>query len=78
MILALVICLGIPQALLKGLLLAVTTVAFFAICQLAFNNYNLVISMVPPLFCLVATGSFGIIFEYTLEQLETPPLPQCA
>ena len=26
--------------------------------------------MMPPLFCLVATGSFGIIFEYTLEQLE--------
>ncbi len=26
--------------------------------------------MMPPLFCLIATGSFGIIFEYTLEQLE--------
>jgi adenylate cyclase len=70
MILALVICLGIPQALLKGLLLAVTAVAFFAVCQLAFNRYNLVVSMMPPLFCLIATGSFGIIFEYTLEQLE--------
>jgi adenylate cyclase len=70
MVLAVVICLGIPQALLKGLLLAVTTVAFFAICQLAFTKYNLVVTMMPPLFCFVATGSFGIIFEYTLEQLE--------
>jgi adenylate cyclase len=26
--------------------------------------------MMPALFCLVTTGSFGIIFEYTLEQLE--------
>jgi adenylate cyclase len=24
----------------------------------------------PPLFCLLATGTFGIIFEYTLEQLD--------
>jgi adenylate cyclase len=26
--------------------------------------------MMPPLFCLLGTSSFGIIFEYTLEQLE--------
>ena len=26
--------------------------------------------MMPPLFCLLVTGSFGIIFEYTLEQFE--------
>lgn len=70
MILALVICLGIPQALLKGILLAGTTVGFFAGCQFAFDHDNLVIKMMPPLFCLIATGSFGIIFEYTLEQLE--------
>jgi adenylate cyclase len=70
MILALLICLGIPQALLKGLLLAGTTVAFFAVCQFVFTHDGLVVSMMPPLFCLVATGAFGIIFEYTLEQLE--------
>jgi adenylate cyclase len=70
MVLALGICLGIPQALLKGLLLAGTTVAFFAVCQFAFTHNSLVISMMPPLFCLLATGSFGIIFEYTLEQLD--------
>ena len=70
MVLALLICLGIPQALLKGLLLAGTTVAFFAVCQFVFTHDGLVISMMPPLFCLIATGSFGIIFEYTLEQLE--------
>jgi adenylate cyclase len=70
MVLALLICLGIPQALLKGLLLAGTTVAFFAVCQFVFTHNGLVVSMMPPLFCLIATGSFGIIFEYTLEQLE--------
>ena len=70
MILALFICLGIPQALLKGLLLAGTTVAFFAVCQFVFTHNGLVVSMMPPLFCLIATGAFGIIFEYTLEQLE--------
>lgn len=68
--LALIICLGIPQALLKGLLLAGATIALLVCSQVAFNNYNLVVPMMPPLFCLVATGSFGIIFEYTLEQLE--------
>ena len=70
MVLALATCLGIPQALLKGLLLAVTTVAFFAACQFAFTKDNLVVQMMPPLFCLLATGSFGIIFEYTLEQFD--------
>ena len=68
--LAVMICLGIPQALLKGLLLAGTTVAFLVCSQIAFADHNLVVPMMPPLFCLVATGSFGIIFEYTLEQLE--------
>jgi adenylate cyclase len=68
--LALVVCLGIPQALLKVILLVGTTAAFFVACQIAFTKYNLVVSMMPPLFCLVATGSFGIVFEYTLEQLE--------
>ena len=69
-ILALLICLGVPQALLKGLLLIAATVAFLVVCQLAFNDHNLVVLMMPALFCFVATGSFGIIFEYTLEQLE--------
>ena len=70
MVLALIICLGIPQALLKGVLLAGATVAFFATCQIAFTYGNLLISMMPALFCLVATGSFGIVFEYSMEQLE--------
>jgi adenylate cyclase len=68
--LALLICLGIPQALLKGLLLVGATVAFFVGCQFAFSDGNHVVAMLPPLFCLIATGSFGIISEYTLEQLE--------
>jgi adenylate cyclase len=70
MILALLICFGIPQALLKGVLLAGTTVAFFAICQFVFTHNDLLVSMMPPLFCLIGTGSFGIIFEYSMEQLE--------
>jgi adenylate cyclase len=69
-VLALLICLGIPQALLKGLLIVLATVAFLVICQMVFNDYNLVVPMAPALFCFLATGSFGIIFEYTLEQLE--------
>ncbi len=69
-VLALLICLGIPQALLKGLLLVGSTVALLVGSQISFTDHNLVLPMMPPLFCLVATGSFGIIFEYTLEQLE--------
>jgi adenylate cyclase len=68
--LALLICLGIPQAMLKGLLLVAATVALAVGCQFAFNYHNLVIPMLTPLLCLVGTGSFGIIFEYTLEQIE--------
>ncbi|MEJ0089599.1 MAG: adenylate/guanylate cyclase domain-containing protein [Limisphaerales bacterium] len=69
-LLALLICFGIPQALLKALLLVGATVAFVVGCQLAFTHGNVVVSMMPPLFCFVATGSFGVIFEYAMEQLE--------
>ena len=69
-ILAFLICLGIPQALLKAVLLVGSTVIFFVVCQVAFTHHNLVVPMMPALFCFIATGSFGIIFEYTLEQLE--------
>ena len=69
-VLAVLICLGIPQALLKGLLLVGATVAFVVGCQLLFNNDNLVVPMMPALFCLITTSAFGIVFEYTLEQLE--------
>jgi len=68
-ILALVVCLWIPQALLKFLLLVATTVAFFVACQIAFTH-KLVVPMMPFLFCFVVTGSFGMVFEYALEQFE--------
>jgi len=68
--LAVVFCLGIPQAFLKALLLIFTTMIFFVVSQFAFTHHNFVIPMMPPLFCLIVTGSFGIIFEYALEQLE--------
>jgi adenylate cyclase len=64
------ICLGVPQALLKGALLIVSILAFGAGSQIAFAQGHHVVALMPPLFCLVATGSFGIIFEYTLEQVE--------
>lgn len=68
--LALIICLGIPQALLKVFMLAGSALALIVGCQVAFNYFDCMVAMMPPLFCLVATGSFGIIFEYTLEQLD--------
>ena len=68
-ILALVVCLWIPQALLKFLLLVATTVAFLVACQIAFTH-KLVVPMMPFLFCFVVTGSFGMVFEYALEQFE--------
>ena len=67
--LGILICLGIPQALLKSVLLIISILAFGIGSQIAFNH-NHVVAMMPPLFCLIATSSFGIIFEYTLEQLE--------
>ena len=69
-VVALFICLGIPQALLKGLLLIAATLAFLAGCQFELTHYNCVVVMMPPLFCLVATSSFGIVFEYALEQFD--------
>ena len=68
--LALLICLGVPQALLKGLLLAGATVVLLVGSQWEFSHGQCVVPLMPPLFCLVATGSFGVIFEYAMEQLE--------
>jgi adenylate cyclase len=70
MVLALGICFLIPQALLKALLLCLATVAFLVGCQLIFVHEKIVVQMMSPLFCLVATASFGIVFEYALEQFE--------
>jgi adenylate cyclase len=67
--LAWLICFGIPQALLKGAALVAATIAFLFASQLAFNHGHVVV-MMPSLCCLLATGSFGILFEYSLEQLE--------
>ena len=70
MALALAVCLWIQNALVKVLLLVVTTVVFMAGCQVLFVRHDLLVSMLPPLFCLVATGTFGIVSQYALEQFE--------
>jgi adenylate cyclase len=64
------ICLWIHHALIKALLLAGVAVAFVAACQVAFGPGHCVLLMMPPLFCLVTTGSFGVVFQFALEQIE--------
>ena len=68
--LALVVCLFVGNALLKVLLMIFTTLVFLVGGQILFENYNLLVSMTPPLFCLLATGSFGVTFQFALEQVE--------
>jgi adenylate cyclase len=68
--LALTICLWIRHALLKVLLLVGTAVVFLVGCQIAFTHEHGVLLMMPPLFCLVTTGSFGVVFQFALEQIE--------
>jgi len=68
--LALAACLGINNALVKVVLMVVATALFMAVCQVLFVRYNLIVSMVSPLFCLIATGSYGVTFQYALEQFE--------
>ncbi len=68
--LALAACLGINNALVKVVLMLVVTGVFVAVCQHLFVRQHLIVSMVAPLFCLMATGSFGITFQYALEQFE--------
>jgi adenylate cyclase len=68
--LALIVCLFISNALLKVLLMLVTSGVFVVLGQLMFENHNLLLNMTSPLFCLLATGFFGITFQYSLEQFE--------
>ena len=64
------ICLRIKNAFLKALLLVISAAVFFVVCQIAFDNYKLVLPMTPSLFCLVMPGAFGIVFQFALEQFE--------
>jgi len=68
--LTLAICLWIHHALLKALLLAGTVVVFLVACQVAFTRGHCVLPMMPALFCLATTGSFGVVFQFALEQIE--------
>jgi adenylate cyclase len=68
--LTLAICLWIHHALLKVFLLAGEAVFFLAGGQVAFTQGHCVLPMMPALFCLVTTGSFGVVFQFALEQIE--------
>jgi adenylate cyclase len=68
--LALTVCLFIGNALLKVLLIVVTSGVYLVVGQLVFQNDNLLLNMTPSLFCLLATGVFGVTFQYSLEQFE--------
>jgi adenylate cyclase len=68
--LGLEICLRIHNALLKVALLIAAVVIFFAACQIAFTYFKIVLPMTQPLVCLMVPGSFGIVFQYALEQFE--------
>lgn len=67
---ALAVCLGKGNASFKVLLLALATVAFLVAAQFVFVRHHLLLSMTGPLFCLMHTGSFGVVFQSTLEQFE--------
>jgi len=68
--LALGICLGIGNALWKVFTLAASVIVFFVVCQVAFTYHKLVLPMPAPLFCLIVPGTFGVAFQYALEQFE--------
>jgi adenylate cyclase len=68
--LALLICLRISNALLKVALLVVLVVVYFKISQYVFTNNKLVLPMLQPLVCLVFVGTFGVVFQFVLEQIE--------
>ena len=67
---ALLIGFAVKRAWFKAVLGVCALLLFTLLCQLAFEKGHCMVLMMPPLFCLVATGSFGIIFEFTLEQIE--------
>ena len=68
--LALAICLRVGNALLKVFLMVLVMVIFFVVCQLLFTQVNLLVNMMSPLFCLMATGSYGVTFLFAIEQFE--------
>ena len=68
--LALAVCLLIGNALLKVLLFVLTSLVFLLASQFLFAHANLLLDMTPPLFCLLATGTFGIVSQFALEQFE--------
>ena len=69
-LIALGICVVIRNVFLKGFLLVVVAFGFFFMCQSVFKLQNLAVTMVPPLFGFITTGSFGMFFQYVLEWFE--------
>lgn len=69
-VLALVFCLVTENASIKPLLLVLLAAAFVVACQYLFVRHSLVVPMMPPLFGLVGTGSFAIVFQSSLEYFE--------
>ena len=67
---ALLVGFAVKRAWFKAALGVCALLLFALLCQLAFEKGHCMVLMLPPLFCLVATGSFEIIFEFTIEQLE--------
>jgi adenylate cyclase len=68
--LGLEICLRVNNVLLKVALLAGAVLAYLVASQISFTHFNLVVPMLPSLVCLVAPASFGIVFQFALEQFE--------
>jgi adenylate cyclase len=70
LLLGLEICLRINNASIKVALLLALIVIFFVGCQIAFTHFKLVLPMMQPLMCLMVPASFGIVFQFALEQFE--------
>lgn len=68
--LATLIVLRVRRAALQGVFLVALGITFAAMSQAFFEHGSLVMVSVPPLFALVCTGSFGILFHFAMEQSE--------
>jgi adenylate cyclase len=70
MALALALCLSIRNAVFKAAMVVATVMLFLMGCQFVFVRHNLVVEMMPSLFCLINVGLFGIVSQFALEQFE--------
>lgn len=68
--LAIITVLAITKAWIQAIVMLGLLVGYVSICRMAFSQHDMILPMIGPLFGMIATGAFGTLLSFVLEQWE--------